>query len=73
MEPRAARLLDAGRISEALAVSHKRLMVSGFKVFNVDYSNQGLDPARLLASLLIPVRDKQELEMMVMAKTDDEE
>lgn len=73
MEPRVARLLSAGRISEALAASRKRLMVSGLKVFDVGYSDHGLDPARLLASLLIPVRDKGELEMMVMAKNGQEE
>ena len=70
IEPRIAYLLTAGRIKDACAVAINRLRVSDLHPFNVIYEEK-LDPDRLLASLLIPVKGQWILESMVLEKQSD--
>lgn len=70
-ESRIAHLLTAGRIREACAVGIKRLRVSELHPFRVIYEEE-LDSSRLLASLLIPVRDQWRLESLVLETLDQE-
>ncbi|MEN6320587.1 MAG: type I-U CRISPR-associated protein Csx17 [Syntrophaceae bacterium] len=69
-EPRISKLLVSGRTSEACDVASKRLYVSGLKVFLVKYSNNDLNSTRLLASLLTPVMKIEDIESLVIAKTE---
>ncbi len=65
MEPRIVHLLMADRIKDACDVAIHRLHVSGLSPFIARYREE-LDPNRLLASLLIPVRDQWRLESLVL-------
>jgi len=66
-EQRIAHLLMAGRIKEACGVAIHRLRVSELRPFNVMYE-EDLDSIRLLASLLIPVKDQWKMESLVLDK-----
>ncbi len=66
-EPRIAHLLQAGRIPDACGQALYRLRVSELNPFEVDYEEEP-DPARLLASLLIPIREQGQLEKLVLAE-----
>jgi len=57
----------AGRIKEACGVAIHRLRVSELRPFNVMYE-EDLDSIRLLASLLIPVKDQWKMESLVLDK-----
>jgi len=69
-EPRIVPLLLSGRIKEACECAVRRLKVSELHPFDILYE-EGNDPNRLLASLLIPVKDQWKLESLVLesAKT----
>lgn len=64
-EQRIAHLLMAGRTREACDVAIHRLKVSELHPFDVAYEEQ-LDSMRLLASLLIPIKDQWKLESLVL-------
>jgi len=64
-EPRICPLLLAGRMEEACSEALKRLRVSGLNPYVVSYES-GVDPVRLTASFLIPMRDKWQLENIVL-------
>lgn len=64
-EPRIARLLSAGRVEEACQVAMYRLRASNLSPYQAAYLGR-LEPARLLASLLIPVRMQARLERAVL-------
>lgn len=70
LEPRIPSLLLAGRVREACQVAIRRLSIEGLDPFEVDYQ-EDLDPTRLLASLMIPVRDGNILENMVLNYQDE--
>ncbi len=70
IEPRIAYLLVAGRIKDACNVAINRLHVSGLHPFKVTYEEQ-VNPTRLLASLLAPVKDQWILESQVLEKQPD--
>jgi CRISPR-associated protein Csx17 len=65
---RIAHLLRAGRVNEACRLAKQRLMVMEAQPLEADYQ-ENLDPFRILASLLIPVRDVWRLERLVLADT----
>ncbi len=69
IEPRIVHLLNAGRPDEACRIAKTRLRISGLNPHDVVY-REDIDPKRLLASLLIPIRDPHILEKKVLgAKT----
>jgi CRISPR-associated protein Csx17 len=65
IEPRIIPLLMAGRMEDACEAALHRLRVSGLSPFQVVYEDN-IDPARLTASLLIPVKDQWQLESLVL-------
>jgi CRISPR-associated protein Csx17 len=65
IEPRIVSLLLGGRIGDACEVALHRLRVSGLSPFQVIYEDK-IDPVRLTASLLVPVRDQWKLESLVL-------
>ncbi|MCP4691174.1 MAG: type I-U CRISPR-associated protein Csx17 [Desulfobacterales bacterium] len=69
-EPRIAHLLMAGRVTEAYELAARRLRVSGLAPYDVVYE-EAFEPFRLLASLMIPVRDWRRLESLVLKNTPD--
>jgi CRISPR-associated protein Csx17 len=60
-----SNLLQAGRIDEACNKAIQRLKVSNLKPFPVHFEEE-LDPARLLASLMIPIKDQYLLQDLVL-------
>ena len=66
-EPRIVQLLAAGRIKEACEVAIRRLRVSELHPLGVIYEER-IDPIRLLACLLVPVKDQWKLESLVLKK-----
>ena len=58
-------LLNAGRVEEACAKAVQRLKISDLRPFPVRY-NEPLSPARLLASLIVPIKNQNLLEEMVL-------
>jgi CRISPR-associated protein Csx17 len=59
LEPRILPLLRAGRTEEACAIAERRLFVSGVPPLRGAASLGGaVDPARLAAALLLPVRNE---------------
>ena len=71
-ETRVATLLRAGQIERACEVALRRLRVSDLSPHDVRYDGAGLEPARLLASLLFPTSKNtvQKLEGLVLKKKD---
>jgi CRISPR-associated protein Csx17 len=67
LDPQAARLLGAGRGGEAVEAAKKRLFVSGLLALPVAFET-GLQPMRLLASIMIPVRGSGALEKLVLVE-----
>ena len=64
-EPRVTQLVSAGRIAEACELAGRRMRIAGLHPFEVAYED-GSDPYRLLASLLIPTTGKRKMESMVL-------
>lgn len=60
-----SNLLQAGRIDEACDKAIQRLKVSDLHPFPIHFE-EDLDPRRLLASLMIPVKDEHLLEELVL-------
>lgn len=65
MEPRITALLRAGRVKEACMVASTRLRVSGLNPRTSDF-NESIEPLRLLASLMFPVKSMAGLEKMIL-------
>ncbi len=61
-------LLQAGRMDDATSKAVQRLKISNLRPFPIRFEEE-IDPARLLASLLIPVRDHHLLEELVLEKS----
>ena len=85
-EPRILPLLKSGRVEEACRIAYRRLVVSGFTPFPGPTSSgiwredeweldSQIDPARLAASLLIPINNKaiHELIHLITRPHDNEE
>ncbi len=64
-EPRIAQLLQAGRVEEACEVARRRLRIADLAPFDVRLEEE-LDPKRLLAALLFPLRSVEPLEKLVL-------
>jgi CRISPR-associated protein Csx17 len=64
-EPRITALLQASRIGEACRVARRRLRTADLAPLEVEYEEE-LNPRRLLAGLLVPVRPNGFLERMVL-------
>ena len=64
-EPRAAQLLRAGQVDLACNLARHRLTVSALAPFRADY-RPAVDPVRLAAALLIPVKSTNQLENLVL-------
>ena len=60
-------LLHAGRTDEACEKAMQRLRVSGLRPFPVRF-DEPISPGRLLASLVVPIKDQRLLEEMVLEK-----
>jgi CRISPR-associated protein Csx17 len=60
-------LLLAGRTDEACDRAIQRLRITGLQPFPVNFAEE-IRPTRLLASLIIPVKDQHLLEEMVLEK-----
>ena len=71
-ESRIAPILLAGRVDEAADIARRRLRVSDLQPFDVAFEVGALDPARLAASLLIPVRGWNRITDLVLAPTADQ-
>ena len=65
IEPRIVSLLLGGRIGDACEVALHRLRVSGLSPFQVIYEDK-IEPVRLTASLLVPLKDQWKLESLVL-------
>jgi CRISPR-associated protein Csx17 len=68
-EPRICPLLLAGRVKEACHDALRRLRVSGLNPYNVSYESE-IDSIRLVASFLIPVRNRWQLESLVLKQNE---
>jgi len=66
-EKRICNFLMAGRVSDACRAAIHRLRVSELHPYDVSFEEE-LDSTRLLASLMIPVRDQWKLESLVLKK-----
>ncbi|MGA2957855.1 MAG: type I-U CRISPR-associated protein Csx17 [Thermodesulfobacteriota bacterium] len=65
MEPRIVSLLSSGRVKDACDLATRRLRISELHPFEVSYEDE-LNPVRLMASLLIPVKDQWRMEWLVL-------
>jgi CRISPR-associated protein Csx17 len=65
MEPRIVSLLSSGRVKDACDLATRRLRISELHPFEVSYEDE-INPLRLMASLLIPVRDQWQMERLVL-------
>lgn len=63
-----SNLLQADRIDEACGKAIQRLRISDLHPFPINFEEE-LDPKRLLACLMIPVKDQHLLEGLVLEKT----
>ncbi len=66
METSIPALLMAGRIEDAAHAAKNRLIISDLHPLPIDFHDPTLDGKRLLASLLIPVREVDYLENLVL-------
>jgi CRISPR-associated protein Csx17 len=64
-EPRIIPLLASGRVKDACDLATRRLRISELHPFEVSYEDE-IDPVRLMASLLIPVKDQWQMEPLVL-------
>jgi len=64
-EPRIAQLITANRFEESYGIALQRLRVSGVIPYDVNFVEKN-DSQRLLASLLIPVREQKKLERLIL-------
>lgn len=65
MEPRIVSLLSSGRVKDACDLATRRLRISKLHPFEVSYEDE-IDPVRLMASLLIPVKDQWRMEWLIL-------
>lgn len=67
------RLIEAGRVPEAVALASRRLRVAGLPIRfpQLTASVAGIDPHRLIAGLLVPIADR-ELCQLLSVRTRDE-
>ncbi|RMG11379.1 MAG: type I-U CRISPR-associated protein Csx17 [Deltaproteobacteria bacterium] len=68
-DPRIAALLEAGRLDEAVSVAAHRLRVAGLVPLPVVAPSRELDPARVLAALILPVYGHERLAEKVLEGT----
>jgi CRISPR-associated protein Csx17 len=65
MEPRIVSLLSSGRVDDACDLAARRLSISELHPFEVKYEDE-INPVRLMASLLIPVKNQWQMERLVL-------